>query len=106
MKRRLLIIDTDAGIDDAMALCMAFDAHARGDIEVGRQKCQNTTGWSIWSRNTVCCHQIKSSAAVKTSYTKVQLLFQCQQKFVLVQMDYPVHTNILHEMHISFSQVA
>ena len=39
--RRLLIVDTDAGIDDAMALCMAFDAHARGDIEVGRQNVEN-----------------------------------------------------------------
>ena len=26
---------------DAMVLCMAFDAHARGDIEVGRQNVEN-----------------------------------------------------------------
>ena len=25
--KRILIVDTDAGIDDAMALCMAFHAH-------------------------------------------------------------------------------
>ena len=35
-ERRLLIVDTDAGIDDAMALCMAFHAHRRGEVEVGR----------------------------------------------------------------------
>ena len=34
--RRILIVDTDAGIDDAMALCMAFHAHKRGDVKVGR----------------------------------------------------------------------
>ena len=38
--------------------------------------------WSVWSRNTVCWHQIQSSPAVYTSYTKAQLLLQmqCQQK--------------------------
>ena len=50
----------------------------------------NCTGWSIWSRNTVWWHQIKSSPTVNPSHTKVQLLFQCQQKLVLEQMDHPV----------------
>ena len=35
--KRLLIVDTDAGIDDAMALCMAFHAHKRGDVKVDSQ---------------------------------------------------------------------
>ena len=51
------------------------------------------TGWSFLSRNTVCWNQIKSSAIsiVSTSYsTKAQLLFQCQQKAVLDQMNHPV----------------
>ena len=34
--KRILIVDTDAGIDDAMALCMAFHAHKEGDVKVGR----------------------------------------------------------------------
>ena len=35
--KRLLIVDTDAGIDDAMALCMAFHAHKQGDVKVDSQ---------------------------------------------------------------------
>merc|ERR1711892_581052 len=34
MVRKKLIIDTDTGIDDAMAILMALEAHKRGDIEV------------------------------------------------------------------------
>ena len=49
-----------------------------------------STRWSIWSRNTVCWHQIKSAAPVRTSYTKAQLLLKCQQKVILYQMDNPV----------------
>ena len=33
MKRKL-IIDTDTGVDDAMALLMALEAHKRGEVEV------------------------------------------------------------------------
>ena len=36
--KRLIIVDTDAGIDDAMALCMAFHAHLGGEVEVGKTK--------------------------------------------------------------------
>ena len=50
----------------------------------------SSTGWSIWSQNIVCWHQIKGSTTVWTSCTKAQLLFQCQQKAVLDQMDHPV----------------
>ena len=32
--RRKLIIDTDTGVDDAMALLMALEAHKRGEVEV------------------------------------------------------------------------
>ena len=32
--RRKLIIDTDTGVDDAMALLMALEAHKRGQVEV------------------------------------------------------------------------
>lgn len=31
---RKFIIDTDTGVDDAMALFMALDAHKRGEIEI------------------------------------------------------------------------
>ena len=59
-----------------------------------KQMCQKyekwNTGWPIWSRNTVYWHQIKRSATVRTPYIKAQLLFQCQQKVVLDQMDHPV----------------
>merc|ERR1711892_772791 len=34
MVRKKLIIDTDTGIDDAMAILMALEAHKRGEIEV------------------------------------------------------------------------
>ena len=52
--------------------------------------CNLNTEWSIWSQNTVCWHPIKSSAATSTYYIKAQLLFQCQQKFILDPMDHPV----------------
>ena len=48
------------------------------------------TGWSIWSRSTVCWYLIKMSASVETFYTIAQLLFQCQQKVVNDQIDHPV----------------
>ena len=32
--RKRLIIDTDTGVDDAMALLMALEAHKRGEVEV------------------------------------------------------------------------
>ena len=52
------------------------------------------TGWSIWSWKTVYWHQMKSSAALWTSYTKAQLVFQCQQTVVLEQIDHPVDSNL------------
>ena len=39
MSRRLMIVDTDAGIDDAMALVLALDAHKRGEAEVRAVTC-------------------------------------------------------------------
>ena len=44
------------------------------------------------SQNTACWHQNKNSAAVGASHTKAELVFQCQQKPVLDQMDHPVLT--------------
>ena len=37
-----------------------------------------------------CWLEANSSATVYTSYTEAQLLFQCQQKLILDQMDHPV----------------
>ena len=51
---------------------------------------ENIQGWSIWSRNTVCWHQITSTAIVWTSYVKAQPLLQCQQRAVLDQMVHPI----------------
>ena len=31
---RKLIIDTDTGVDDALALMMALDSHKRGELEI------------------------------------------------------------------------
>ena len=45
--RRILIVDTDAGIDDAMALCMAFHAHKQGDVKVGRMS-SNKRLFATW----------------------------------------------------------
>ena len=47
--------------------------------------------WSIWSRNTVCWQQIKSSATAKYAFTEAQILLQCQQKHVSDQMDLYSH---------------
>ena len=55
------------------------------------------TGWSIWSRNTVCWHQFNGSATLWTSYTKAQILFQFPQKVVLDQMDHHVQGEILQK---------
>ena len=49
------------------------------------------TGWSFWSRNTICLHQFRNAALLITSYTKVQPSFQYQQKVILDQMDHSVH---------------
>ena len=35
--------------------------------------CKVHTEWSIWSRNTICWHQIQSSVTVITSYTKTKV---------------------------------
>ena len=32
---RKFIIDTDTGVDDAMALLMALDAHLKGEVRLG-----------------------------------------------------------------------
>ena len=34
MAKKKIIIDTDTGIDDAMALLMALEAHKRGQVEI------------------------------------------------------------------------
>ena len=73
---------------DWLALALASVAVSRLDL------CA-CTEWSIWSQHTVCWHQIKSSSIVITSYTKAQLLFQCQQKVVHDQMDHSVHVVII-----------
>ena len=39
--RRKLLIDADTGIDDAMALVLALDAHKRGEAEVLGITCVN-----------------------------------------------------------------
>lgn len=33
-EKRLLIIDSDTGVDDAMAILMAVEAHKRGQVEI------------------------------------------------------------------------
>ena len=47
---------------------------------------------------------MKSSVAVQTFETKAQLLFQCQQKVVLDQMDHPVGdfcTNLVRRYRVA-----
>ena len=39
--RRKLIIDADAGIDDAMALVLALDSHKRGEVDIRAITCVN-----------------------------------------------------------------
>ena len=39
--RRKFIIDADAGIDDAMALVLALDAHKRGEVDIRAVTCVN-----------------------------------------------------------------
>ena len=39
--RRKLLIDADSGIDDAMALVLALDAHRRGEADVLGVTCVN-----------------------------------------------------------------
>ena len=34
MTKRKLIIDTDTGVDDAMALLMALNSHKMGEVEI------------------------------------------------------------------------
>ena len=40
-QRRKLIIDADAGIDDAMALVLALDSHKRGEVDIRAITCVN-----------------------------------------------------------------
>ncbi len=37
----MYVIDTDAGIDDAMALVMALDSHKRGEVDIKAITCVN-----------------------------------------------------------------
>ena len=41
-----------------------------------------STRWSIWLRNTVCWHQMKSSATVWPSYSKAQLFFNVNKSLL------------------------
>ena len=64
MARRKVVIDTDPGVDDAMALMMALEAHEKGQIEI--------LAFTLTEGNTEMDYVVKNMAAIMSFYPELQ----------------------------------